>query len=40
MSKEKRKIRKSNKTCHGCNKGFNRKDYNEHVLNIVRGMRQ
>jgi len=40
MSKEKRKVRKSSKTCQGCNKSFNRKDYNEHVLDIVRGMRQ
>ena len=40
MSIEKRKVRRSSRQCKGCGKNFNRKDYNEHVLEIIRGMRQ
>ncbi len=40
MSIEKRKVRRSSRQCEGCGASFNRKDYNDHVLEIVRGMRQ
>jgi hypothetical protein len=40
MSKEKRKVRRSAIQCEGCGNSFNRKDYDEHVLEIIRGMRQ
>jgi len=40
MNKEKRKVRRMHKRCKGCDRDFSRKDYNEHILEIIRGMRQ